>query len=134
MTTASGPAHGVRPTKRCLDDLAIAPPTIDIPLHEISDEPVTAAQSIPAVVDAGDGRRILGLTDRIWFKVKTSRRRGAVTRLTDADLEAEVGSYGTDAIGARHRWWLGAAGLREGGSRDDVYAHLEARTACAWSP
>ena len=80
----------VRPTKRCLDQLGLQPPTVDVPLHTLSAEPIEYAQSIPERFEAGGAKRIRSLRDRVWFKVKTSRWRGAVTRLTDADLAADL--------------------------------------------
>lgn len=56
---------------------------------------------------------------------------GAVTRLTDHDLEHESESWGAHALRATHRWWLGRVGMREDGSRRDFYDKIAADCACA---
>lgn len=81
---------GVRPTKRCLEDLSISPPTVDIPLSALNNEPVPFAQDFPDRFEAGGLRRIRSLTDRVWFKLKTGRWRGAVVRLSSNELAAEA--------------------------------------------
>lgn len=113
-------ARRVRPTLRCLKDVGAEIPTLDQPLDAIPDSPVKEAQNIPVAWEAGGVRRIRSLKDRVWFKVKTSRWRAAVTRLRDEDT-----AFGPLLVDG-HRWWLCAAGHREDGSRDDFYAALEA--------
>lgn len=69
----------VRPTKRCLADLDIDPPDLGTPLGEIDNPIITSAQALPEQRDAGGVERIISLTDRVWFKVKTTDRRAAAT-------------------------------------------------------
>ena len=64
----------------------------------------------------------MSLADRVWFKVKTSRWRGAGTRLTDGEL-AEFQT----SLDPPGRWWLGAGGWREQGAPDDFYAEVQAK-------
>lgn len=125
---------GVRPTRKCLDALGISPPTLDVPLHLVEADPITVAQSFPATLESGGLARIVGVKDRVWFKLKTGRWRGAVTQLTDQELVDEGGESDSFAIPSRHRWWLGSVGRREEGSKDDFYAQLLAECARPWSP
>lgn len=129
---------GVRPTKRCLDQLSMAPPTIDVVLSDLLDEPIPIAQEFPQRHEAGGLRRVLALKDRVWFKLKSGRWRGAVVRLTTAELEAEAAqSAGRDedpCFTTEYRWWLGAVGLREAGSRTDFYADTARSASCAVTP
>lgn len=118
----------VRPTLRCLKSMGVDVPTLDQPLHALAHSPVKEAQAIPAVWEAGGVERIRSLKDRVWFKVKTSRSRAAATRLSDDDTAFET------LVDAGHRWWLGAAGHREDGSKGDFYAALEADCAAAKTP
>lgn len=129
-----GKRHGVRPTKRCLDELGVSPPTADIPLHLVEADPVAEAQSHPERFEAGGVERIHALKDRVWFKLKTSRWRGAVVRLTSHDLVAEVDGHGELAISAPDRWWLGAVGMREDGSRRDFYEVIASASQCEKTP
>lgn len=109
----------VRPTLRCLADLGVALPDIGKRLDEIDEPVIAVAQSIPERRDAGGAERLLALTDRVWFKVKTSDRRGAVTELRGDDLPEWV-------LPIRGSWWIGAAGRRQGDSAQrDFYAVLE---------
>lgn len=76
-------------------------------------------QSIPERRDAGGAERVLASTDRVWFKVKPSDRRGTVTELRGDDLPEWV-------LPIRGSWWIGAAGRRQGDSAQrDFYAVLE---------
>jgi hypothetical protein len=77
---------GVRPTKRCLGDLGAEAPDLGVPLEEIDHPIVVDAQSVPEQRDAGGAERIVALTDRVWFKVKTSEHRAAVTELRGEEL------------------------------------------------
>lgn len=108
----------VRPTKRCLDDLGLSFPTLNESLSGLDHPLVKRAQLVPEEAEAGGVERLRALTDRIWFKCKTTVYRGAVTRLTtsesrDRDLPPEAA------------WWIGAAGERRGDSRSDFYSELE---------
>jgi hypothetical protein len=110
---------GVRPTKRCLTDLAVPVPNLGQPLDEIDAPIIATAQSVPELRDAGGAERISSLTDRVWFKVKTRDQRAIVTQLHGGDLPeglpADVGE-----------WWLGAAGHRQGDSpQRDFYASIK---------
>lgn len=108
------------------------------PLSALNNEPVPFAQDFPDRFEAGGLRRIRSLTDRVWFKLKTGRWRGAVVRLSSNELAAEArvcGEQGTDpCITQEHRWWLGAAGVREDGSRTDFYEEVARAAACPASP
>ena len=79
---------------------------------------IRQAQRVPAEAESGGLERIRALTDRLWFKCKTSVFRGAVTRLTTAELEDR--DLPSDAA-----WWVGAAGERKADSRSDFYGQLE---------
>lgn len=117
-----------------LDELGIALPTADVPLHLLTDEPIPAAQSHPERFEAGGVERVKALRDRVWFKLKSGRWRGAVVRLTDRELVSEAETHDGDTLDASDRWWLGAAGLREDGSRRDFYATVAAQAQCERSP
>ncbi|WP_305785954.1 hypothetical protein [Symbioplanes lichenis] len=75
---------------------------------------IREAQRLPDTCAAGGAERIRSLGDRLWFKVKTGRWRGAAT-----DLPHERG-------GRSARWWLGAGGYRRDGDPADFYAVLAA--------
>jgi hypothetical protein len=110
------PASPVRPTKRCLNDLGLAVPVLTEPLHMINHPLIRKAQNLPAELAASGAERIRSLNDRLWYKVKIGRERGAAILLSVAEVpEAATG----------WRWWLCAAGYREEGSRVDFYAALE---------
>lgn len=110
--------RAVRPTRRSLHDLGIPVPFIDLPLHELDDELIRCAQLVPEKRDAGGAERIRSLTDRVWFKVKTSRKRAAVTEVVASERPA-----GTSA--AHGSWWIGAVGLRKSDSpRQDFYERV----------
>jgi hypothetical protein len=110
---------GVRPTKRCLENLEVAVPYIDQPLDEIDNPVVVAAQAIPTRRDLGSVERILSLKDRVWLKVRAGVRRAAVTQLRIADLPGSLPP-------GMATWWIGAAGRRQADSRKhDFYAALE---------
>ena len=96
----------VRPTRRCLDDLGLEFPPLSQPLPGLGHPLVNRAQRIPAEVSAGGAERIRALSDRVWFKCKTSVYRGAVTRLTAVEAagrglpeEGRGGSHGRGAPG-----------------------------------
>lgn len=78
----------------------------DIELTDVDHPLIHKANGLLAA-DAPDFERIVILRDRRWFKVKTGRHRGAITR--DADGQ----------------WWLGAAGLRKDDGSGDFYEDLE---------
>jgi hypothetical protein len=105
-------AARARPTLRCLrEDLALPVPSVDIPLDEIT-HPLLA-KATERFADAETPReRISAIDDRVLFKVKVQRWRGAVW--VDAGLP-----------------WLVAAGQREEGSPEDFYAALAARGSAA---
>lgn len=110
---------GVRPTKRCLGDLGTELPDLGTPLEEIDHPVVANAQSVPEQRDAGGAERVVALTDRVWFKVKTSDHRAAVTELRGTDLPDWVRP-------SRGVWWIGAAGRRQADSAQrDFYATLQ---------
>lgn len=128
----------VRPTKLCLDAMGVAPPTIDQSLADIDAGPLASAQTLPEKFEAGAAQRIRSLRDRVWFKVKTGRWRGAATRLTDSDLAREASDADEQGIEpditSAHRWWLGAAGWREDGSPTDFYSDVSGDARCPRTP
>lgn len=110
-------SHRVRPTRRVLTSLGVAIPPLTTFLHEVDEPLVKKAQSLPEVAQAGKAERILVLSDRVWFKVKRARQRGAVTRLSADEARA---------LPLEHQWWLGAVGTRHDDSpHDDFYAQLK---------
>lgn len=110
---------GVRPTKRCLADLEADLPDLGTPLDELADSVVVSAQAVPEQRDAGGVERVVSLTDRVWFKVKTGDRRAAVTQLRTGEIPEWIPS-------TRGAWWIGAAGHRQGDSpQRDFYAVLQ---------
>ena len=115
---ASDPTS-VRPTRRCLADLDVDPPDLGTPLSEIDDPVITSAQSVPAQRDGGGVKRVVSLTDRVWFKVKTAGRRAVVTKLRGH----EIPGWTPPGMGA---WWACAAGRRQSDSpQRDFYAALQ---------
>lgn len=101
----------VRPTFRVLKELGINPPDAYTSFAEIEHELIMKAQSTPLQVAAGGGERVLAIKDRLWWKVKVQRWRGAV-------VNPDANNEGT--------WWLGMAGHREKDANDDFYAEHEA--------
>ncbi len=117
-TMASEPI-GVRPTKRCIADLGASLPDLGIPVEEIDHPIVVNAQSVPEQRDAGGAERVVALADRVWFKVKTSDHRAAVTELRGEEVPDRVRP-------SRGAWWIGAAGRRQADSpQRDFYAALQ---------
>lgn len=108
----------VRPTQRCLHDLGLRFPPLDQPLNQLPDPVVAKAQTIPALLAANGGERVLVASDRIWWKCKTSSHRAMVTELDHTTEQrpeiADLGAW----------WWIGAAGPRREGSPEDFYAAL----------
>ena len=120
------PGDGVRPTKRCLDDLRLSLPTIDVSLESIDDSIVRRAQSVPEQVAAGGAERVRSIVDRVMLKVRASTRRAAVHELrvrpTDCDC-SEAAQTVAEGIG---HWWIVAAGERQDDTPTrDFYARLE---------
>jgi hypothetical protein len=109
----------VRPTKRCLDDLGLKFPDLAVQLHETADPVVVRAQLIPSEVACGGAERVTSLSDRVWFKCKTSDRCAIVTELGAAD--SVVAADELDEAS----WWIGAAGVRRQGSKQDFYSRLQ---------
>lgn len=110
---------GVRPTKRCLGDLGAELPDLGVRLEEIDHPIIVSAQTVPEQRDAGGAERVVSLTDRVWFKVKTSDHRAAVTELRGTDLPEWVRP-------SRGAWWIAAAGRRQADSpQRDFYAALQ---------
>lgn len=110
---------GVRPTKRCLADLDLSLPDLGHPLDEIDHPVVAIAQAIPKQRDAGGAQRILSLSDRVWFKVKTGEQRAVATELRGGELPDGLPS----GLGA---WWIGAAGRRQADSpQRDFYESIQ---------
>lgn len=112
-------SNSVRPTRRCLCDLKTALPDLGTPLSGIDEPIIISAQAVPEQRDAGGAERVVSLSDRIWFKVKTSDRRAVVTELRGAELP----DWSPPNLGA---WWIGAAGRRRNDSpQRDFYAVLQ---------
>ncbi|MGA1826775.1 hypothetical protein [Microbacterium sp.] len=113
----------VRPTLRALTDLGRSLPPLDSELHLLDDVLLQKAQALPAEVAAGGAERIRTLTDRVWFKVKTTDLRGAGG---EAETPEAFGPR-TDADLPAAAWWLVAAGHRQDDTKNrDFYARLEA--------
>jgi hypothetical protein len=109
----------VRPTRRCIRDLGVDLPDLGLPLNEIAHPVIASAQSLPEQRDAGGAERVVSLSDRVWFKVKTSDHRAAATELA----ASEVPDWTPQTRGA---WWIGAAGRRQDDSpQRDFYAALK---------
>lgn len=112
-------SNGVRPTRRCLADLNAPLPDLGTPLDEVEDPVVWVAQTVPEQRDAGGAQRILALSDRVWFKVKTGYQRAVVTELAEEERPDEWPS----GIGT---WWIGAAGRRQADSpQHDFYESIQ---------
>lgn len=106
----------VRPTCRVLQALSIPIPPLTTFIYEVDQPLVVRAQSMPQIATEGKAERILVLADRVWFKVKRGRQRGAATRLSNDE---------THALACEHHWWLGAVGMRRDDSpQTDFYAQL----------
>lgn len=107
-----------RPTRRCLNDLGITVPNLDVLLSSLAHPLVTKSQSIPEHLSNGSAERVVSLTDRVWFKVKVGEERGVVGDLT-ADLPPS-------ALSLDQAWWLCGAGIRrEDSPQLDFYARLK---------
>ncbi|MHA7987814.1 hypothetical protein ACX9R5_18630 [Rathayibacter sp. CAU 1779] len=105
----------VRPTKRCLDDLELRFPPLDVPLHETEHDLIVKAQRLPDEFASGGAERVLAIDDRVWFKVKVGEYRGAGGQVVEVPE------------GMPPLWWLVAGGLRRADSKDqDFYDALEA--------
>lgn len=110
-------AEPVRPTKRALDDLGLGFPSLDVPLASLDHPLVSRAQSLPETFQAGRAERVVSISDRVWFKVKTQDYRGA------AREEQSPEGHGVPGRG----WWLAAAGHRTADTpTQDFYARLTA--------
>ncbi len=107
----------MRPTLRALRDLGLGFPRLDQALDQFDQPLIRKAQDLPEEVGAGGAERVLSLTDRVWFKVKTHDERGAAGDLDSPD------AYEVPARG----WWLVAAGRRQQDTPSkDFYARLTA--------
>jgi hypothetical protein len=91
-------------------------PPVTAPLHEIDHPLIRKTQILPAELAAGGAERIRTLNDRLWYKVKINRYRGAAIILSILAVPEAAAEW---------RWWLCAAGIREDGSKEDFYAALE---------
>jgi hypothetical protein len=101
-----------RPTLGCLPDLGYKkPPPAKEPLHKLSLPILRKAGEVAKAAPAGE-EPIQELDDRVFWKVKIARWRGA--------LLIPVESTGEEA-------WLTAAGLRRKGDADDFYTELGER-------
>lgn len=104
---------------RFLRDLGLSFPRLEEPLWRIPHKLVAHMQKTPDEVRAGGAEPIRSLSDRLWWKCKTSDLRAVVTKLTLAELTA----FGTPEQAA---WWGGAAGVRRDDSASDFYRQLQA--------
>lgn len=116
---AESPRFRVRPTIRFLHDLHLSFPRLEEPLWRIPHPLVVHMQKTPDEVRAGGAESIRSLSDRLWWKCKTSDLRAIVTKLAPAELVA----LGVPESAA---WWGGAAGLRRDDSASDFYRQLQA--------
>lgn len=78
-------------------------PALNVRLEDLDEPLVKKAQRLPEEVVAGGAERVLSLTDRVWFKVKTTDQRGAA-----GELESVAGRPVPRAA-----WWLAASGHRK---------------------
>ena len=110
-------ADGVRPTRRTLGELGLTFPGLDFALEKTDAPLIKKAQDLPGEVRSGGAERVLSLSDRIWFKVKTQDCRGAAGELASPAPYDELGQG----------WWLVAAGHRQQDTpARDFYTRLEA--------
>lgn len=109
----------VRPTIRFLRDLGLSFPRLEEPLWRIPHPLVAHMQKTPDEVRAGGAEPIRSLSDRLWWKCKTSDFRAVVTKLTAAELAAL-------GVPESALWWGGAAGVRRADSASDFYRQLQA--------
>jgi hypothetical protein len=101
-------AERARPTLRCLrEDLALPAQRVDTPLEEIS-HPLLAKATERFADDQTSHERIVAIDDEVPFKVKSPALAGC-------------------GLGRCRDPWLVAAGEREEGSPDDLYAALTSR-------
>lgn len=114
----------VRPTRRALDDLSLKVPHLTEPLDECDERTIRDAQRSPELLLAGGLKRVVSLTDRVWFKVKTSAARAVVTQLDEAEVPETARPVRPDG-----RWWIGAAGPRQADSpQRDFYDQLKSES------
>jgi hypothetical protein len=107
------PIEYVRPTRRCLSELKVDVPDLGTLLHELEHPLIMRAQQVPERVRAGGGERIRSLTDRVWFKVKSSSWRGA------------AGQHPPVIESIDQTWWLVAGGSRaDDSAQHDFYARI----------
>lgn len=78
-------APSVRPTLRALRDLGLGFPRLDQALDPFDQPLIRKAQDLPEEVLGGGAERVLSLTDRVWFTVKTHDERGAAGDLNSPD-------------------------------------------------
>lgn len=105
----------VRPTKRCLDNLELSFPPLDVPLHDTEHDLIAKAQRLPDEFASGGAERVLAIDDRVWFKVKVGEYRGAGGHVVDVRDDIPP------------LWWLVAGGLRRADSKNqDFYGALDA--------
>ncbi len=96
-----------RPTLRCLvDDLRLELPPLEVSLSLLDHPLIRESQRVAPDSPRGQ-RRILSITDRLVFRIRAGRLRGA----TWVELETD-------------RLWLLAGEEREEGSRSDAYQHF----------
>lgn len=116
---ADSPRIRVRPTIRFLRDLGLSFPRLEDPLWRIPHPLVAHMQKTPDEVRAGGAQPIRSLSDRLWWKCKTSDLRAIITKLTPAELAALD-------VPRPAAWWGGAAGVRRDDSASDFYRQLQA--------
>lgn len=116
---ADFPRSRVRPTIRFLRDLGLSFPRLEEPLWRMSHPLVAHMQQTPDEVQAGGAEPIRSLSDRLWWKCKTSDLRAVVTRLSPAEATALD-------IPESAAWWGGAAGFRREDSASDFYRQIQA--------
>ncbi len=94
---AGGP-ESVRPTKRCLSDLGLDFPRLTVPLHSLDHPLVRHAQDLPQKCALNAAERVVAITDRVWWKLKTGQQRG---------MGGKFPSFSAD-----RSWWIGLPSLR----------------------
>ncbi|WBL20236.1 hypothetical protein [Citricoccus sp. NR2] len=104
---------GVRPTRRCLENLGLLFPSLDVALDKIKHDLIAKSQRLPEEQDAGGAERVISIDDRIWLKVKIKEHRGAGGHISDGPTGKPSG------------WWLVAGGVRRADSTSqDFYSTL----------
>jgi hypothetical protein len=115
----------VRPTKRMLESASIPVPDISQNLGLLDHVLVDKARATVESIEAGSGKRVVSIKDRVLFKVKTDDWR-AVLIDVGSDLVHLEEKHADCIRSAQAWWWIGDAGHRKGDSKQsDFYARLK---------